>query len=641
MSEYAAPRTPTRGRSSSQVCQNLHEPLSLPNLPIEHASPSREIFEDSTQGAEPSRGRLRSSTDPGISAPSSVTYETLWEMKIIRSAISNPHNHLLEFCVVLTENGNNKHKVWSGVPSNDQEWQFKVFSLFLETLNDHEGIEIRFYKTKAIRKLLGAVKLKFGRDIPLNPEQSFEKIFTINRRDIEVGNVTVEFNYQQLIQHKTPPELRTALLVSSPDIGILNPPPTPVVFLNPPSVPVTFGDSLSQTQETKCNYEPNLALQLVYCAQLAYETPDTVKSIASNVWKMERVQFLNDSETDTQGFCMHDERKLVVSFRGTESKKDWTTNIKFPLVRPTIYPARFNEVKAHLGFNRSMEAVWPQVQQFVDQAYERHPHLKLYVTGHSLGGALALLCYSYFVLSDTPRRVAAIYTLGQPPVGNEAFCTALMLNSPNTTYIRITNNNDCVPQLFIPGAQHGKTHLHISPSGSFQFDPSHLSNAQNFVFSLSSRDIGPFSDHPVARYRKRIEMHWISYYKPDRLDSLDLCNRVIFLSDLLRASIKPDQAHAKTLFSIHDGLQKEKDSIHQWLARGDIESGNLAEPLKSALAEYDAFLCKFYNLIDYCQTLRSFSIINSYSKMKKDLLQQFEIVRSTLAALENSLSQPH
>jgi triacylglycerol lipase len=91
----------------------------------------------------------------------------------------------------------------------------------------------------------------------------------------------------------------------------------------------------------------------------------------------------------------------------------------------------------------------------------------LYICGHSLGGALANLCFSYFVLSDRPRPVAAVYTVGQPRAGNKKFKEQLELAAPNTPFIRITNNQDCVPSL--AGGQHCGIHLHITATGYFTF----------------------------------------------------------------------------------------------------------------------------------------------------------------------------
>jgi predicted lipase len=102
-------------------------------------------------------------------------------------------------------------------------------------------------------------------------------------------------------------------------------------------------------------------------------------------------------------------------------------------------------------------------------AYMKYPELKLIICGHSLGGALALMCYSYFIFSDSPRRVDAVYTVGQPPVGNKHFAQHLKFASPKTKYIRITNNQDIVPSLKAPKSEHFGIHVHIKSNGKFVF----------------------------------------------------------------------------------------------------------------------------------------------------------------------------
>lgn len=111
--------------------------------------------------------------------------------------------------------------------------------------------------------------------------------------------------------------------------------------------------------------------------------------------------------------------------------------------------------------------MWPEVKEFVDQAYEQYPKLKLFLCGHSLGGALANICLAYFTFTDSPRVVDAVYTVGQPHAGNKFFREQLELAAPKTTYIRMTNNQDCVPVL--AGGQHCGIHVHFDVSGRPSF----------------------------------------------------------------------------------------------------------------------------------------------------------------------------
>ena len=120
-----------------------------------------------------------------------------------------------------------------------------------------------------------------------------------------------------------------------------------------------------------------------------------------------------------------------------------------------------------LLFTFLVQSVWPQIEQFVDKAYKSYPNLKLFICGHSLGGALANLCMGYFTISDRPHDVASVYTIGQPRVRNKKYREHLELASPNTPYIRITNNQDCVPSL--AGGQHCGVHIHFDATGRLSF----------------------------------------------------------------------------------------------------------------------------------------------------------------------------
>lgn len=84
-----------------------------------------------------------------------------------------------------------------------------------------------------------------------------------------------------------------------------------------------------------------------------------------------------------------------------------------------------------------------------------------------MGGALANLSLGYFALSDNPIHVDAVYTVGQPCVGNRKFRQQLELATQDTKYFRITNNQDCVPSL--ASGQHCGDHLHIDAKGRTSF----------------------------------------------------------------------------------------------------------------------------------------------------------------------------
>ncbi|KEG08384.1 putative lipase [Trypanosoma grayi] len=91
-----------------------------------------------------------------------------------------------------------------------------------------------------------------------------------------------------------------------------------------------------------------------------------------------------------------------------------------------------------------------------------NPHLPLLVTGHSLGGAMALLAAAD--LASQSSSVGAVpriqlYTFGAPRVGNEEFAdwvTAVFCNGGHESY-RVTHNRDVVSH--VPSMLSGFKHV--------------------------------------------------------------------------------------------------------------------------------------------------------------------------------------
>ena len=148
---------------------------------------------------------------------------------------------------------------------------------------------------------------------------------------------------------------------------------------------------------------------------------------------------LFDPATDTQGFVAtrqtnDGQAMAVVSFRGTQQVRDWMTNLQIDKVPVTGRNAEDRRTlgSVHSGFNRAFLSVQNQVLQHLKDAEE----LPLYVTGHSLGGALATLA-TWHLSGD---QLAACYTFGAPRVGDDG-----LMNRYRTPIYRIVNGADPVP----------------------------------------------------------------------------------------------------------------------------------------------------------------------------------------------------
>ena len=89
---------------------------------------------------------------------------------------------------------------------------------------------------------------------------------------------------------------------------------------------------------------------------------------------------------------------------------------------------------------------YDQLEQIVKKLLEKHPTYQLYVTGHSLGGALATL-YSYMLSSKIDQSIT-VMTFGSPRVGNYKFADSFMKKEYNSLsnnkwkryYNSLTNN---------------------------------------------------------------------------------------------------------------------------------------------------------------------------------------------------------
>ncbi|MFW5661827.1 MAG: lipase family protein, partial [Oceanicaulis sp.] len=134
---------------------------------------------------------------------------------------------------------------------------------------------------------------------------------------------------------------------------------------------------------------------------------------------------------------------LVIAFRGTEPRKlaDIRTDVRARLTEaPGI---QGTNARVHEGFYRALNDPAPDgmsIRGRIDAVLARPEHagLPVFVTGHSLGGALAVVATRY--IANGSR--GACYTFGQPRVGNQDFHDQIF-----TPVYRVVNAADIVPAM--------------------------------------------------------------------------------------------------------------------------------------------------------------------------------------------------
>lgn len=159
---------------------------------------------------------------------------------------------------------------------------------------------------------------------------------------------------------------------------------------------------------------------------------------------------------DTQARLVIAPGHLVVVFRGTEPTvlSDLVTDARFKPSAVDWFGGAESEAQVHRGFKAALDAVWPELEERLLAALVSKEG-SLSFTGHSLGGALAVLA-AVRLLAKAPvelrQRIALVHTVGQPRVGNAAFAAAAerLLEG---RYFRAVNHRDAVPR--IPPAKLG------------------------------------------------------------------------------------------------------------------------------------------------------------------------------------------
>ena len=141
---------------------------------------------------------------------------------------------------------------------------------------------------------------------------------------------------------------------------------------------------------------------------------------------------------DFYGFIIESSDSIVISFRGSRSNPDWIADAA---IIQTYFPYTRIKLGIHSGFAAIYKACR---QQIMNTLSAMDSSKQLFITGHSLGGALAVLC-SLDATVNTVYNNPVMYNFGSPRVGNLKFVQAY--NEVIDNSVRIVNTNDIVPLL--------------------------------------------------------------------------------------------------------------------------------------------------------------------------------------------------
>jgi hypothetical protein len=202
-----------------------------------------------------------------------------------------------------------------------------------------------------------------------------------------------------------------------------------------PSVPVVSPLAKSwDFDDEKLPWEPVLPLAQISEAAYSegYELDTTLKKLGLTT--------ISEFPLNTMyAYVASNDDTVVVAFRGTnqDELRDWLADAR-------ISSDAVKHGRIHRGFYRSTQGLLEDIVQAVkDQGGEDK---QVWVTGHSLGGAMALV-FTYECIVSEAIRPAGVVTFGQPLVVNGQL--AQYLNTElKGRYVRFVHGGDLVPRVF-------------------------------------------------------------------------------------------------------------------------------------------------------------------------------------------------
>jgi triacylglycerol lipase len=161
-----------------------------------------------------------------------------------------------------------------------------------------------------------------------------------------------------------------------------------------------------------------------------------------------KIKYLN--KDGAQAMILTNNTEQVLAFRGTQPKElnDIAADLKSWKMKSKT------DGEVHDGFYDEVEKLWADIIPLISATKP------LFITGHSLGGAMATIA-----ASRLEKQTECLYTFGSPRVGNKKFIDHVLVK-----HYRWRNNNDLVPTVpfFIMGFRHHGTFCYLNSYGKLR-----------------------------------------------------------------------------------------------------------------------------------------------------------------------------
>lgn len=205
-------------------------------------------------------------------------------------------------------------------------------------------------------------------------------------------------------------------------------------------------------------YDHHVALYLARLSEWAYPCGDAVsvdyksnedfledmerKSKKASAWGFKNFHYAYSEDMKILALILRKRRDVIICFRGTVL--DNTFNLNTDIQARLIPMASFGCV--HKGFSSAVDSVWAEIKTHILSGKKQ----RVWLTGHSLGGALALLAGARFVNEYKGCHnivINGLYVFGAPRVGDQDFADAFKNTYLHQRSFLLAKYNDIITVL--------------------------------------------------------------------------------------------------------------------------------------------------------------------------------------------------
>lgn len=222
---------------------------------------------------------------------------------------------------------------------------------------------------------------------------------------------------------------------------------------------------------------------------------EALLDIAKNVPSGKVCDFITDDDTDIQvGITInHTDKRICVVFRGSESAKDWYYDLQ--IMKHHLR----DKIWVHSGFYKQLHTnnIYQKIADKVSSLLNENQGYQIYITGHSLGAALATL-FGFLYSHETSNQITVV-SFASPRVGNSGWQNAFEAKE-NLTHYRISNDRDIVTAFPMYKYKHVGKNIRLRETQCDFF----LTFPYNSWYDYSLFRCWRTSDHDCDLYYKRL-----------------------------------------------------------------------------------------------------------------------------------------